>query len=106
MLIHYSSDTTSATLTWLFYELCKNPSALRKLQGIVDGIAPGKSFLDAEDLTNCPHLDGVIHEAMRLHPAVSTSFTHPTKYLAREDITRSAQFLTSTPHICESLTAT
>jgi cytochrome P450 len=71
LLVVAGSDTTSATLTWLFYELCKNPTALAKLQGLVDKIAPSKSFLDAEDLTNCSYLDGVIHEAMRLHPAVS-----------------------------------
>jgi cytochrome P450 len=71
LLTYNFSDTTSATLTWLFYELCKNPGALAKLQAVVDKIAPGKAFLDAEDLTNCPHLDGVIHEALRLHPAVS-----------------------------------
>ncbi|KAF2714110.1 cytochrome P450 [Pleomassaria siparia CBS 279.74] len=78
LLIVAGSDTTSATLTWLFYELCKNPSVFKKLQKIVDDIAPGKSFLDVEDLDNCPYLDGVVHEALRLHPAVPSGVQRET----------------------------
>jgi cytochrome P450 len=68
-----SSDTTAATLTWLLYELCKNPTVQTKLRNTVDQIKPEKAFLDAEDLTNCPYLDAVINETLRLHPAVSGS---------------------------------
>ncbi|KAF2122461.1 cytochrome P450 [Lophiotrema nucula] len=78
LLIVAGSDTTSATLTWLFYELCKHPEAQKKLQKAVDAIAPGKSFLDADDVANCPQLDGVIHEALRLHPAVPSGTQRET----------------------------
>jgi cytochrome P450 len=71
LVVVAGSDTTSATLTWLCYELCNNPIIIAKLQGIVDKIAPSKSFLDAEDLAQCSYLDGIIQEALRLHPAVS-----------------------------------
>lgn len=64
------SDTTAATLTWLFYELCKDLAVQAKLRDAVDQIKPEKVFLDADDLTDCPYLDGAINEALRLHPAV------------------------------------
>jgi cytochrome P450 len=72
------SDTTAATLTWLVYELCSNFLAQSKLRTIVDGIEPEKSFLDAEDLTACPYLDGIINETMRLHPAVPSGVQRET----------------------------
>ncbi|KAF2685629.1 cytochrome P450 [Lentithecium fluviatile CBS 122367] len=78
LLIVAGSDTTAATLTWLTYELCTNTTAQLKLRDIIDTISPSKSFLDAEDLANCPHLDGVINEALRLHPAVPSGVSRET----------------------------
>ncbi|KAF2869050.1 cytochrome P450 [Massariosphaeria phaeospora] len=78
LLIVAGSDTTAATLTWLCYELCKNLDVQFKLRDIVDRILPEKAFLDVEDLANCPHLDGVIKEALRLHPAVPSGLQRET----------------------------
>jgi cytochrome P450 len=64
------SDTVSATLAWIAYELCKNPDIQTKLQKHLDAILPSKSHLDVEDVMNCAFLDGVINEALRLHPPV------------------------------------
>jgi cytochrome P450 len=62
----------------LIYELCKNPSAQSKLRQIVDEISPDNSFLDAGDLAGCAQLDGIINEAMRLHPAVPSGVQRET----------------------------
>ncbi|KAF1837964.1 cytochrome P450 [Decorospora gaudefroyi] len=70
LLVVAGSDTVSATLSFLFYELCLNPSVQAKLRKIIDAIMPEKAHLDVNDLADCPFLDGVINEALRLHPAV------------------------------------
>ncbi|ORY00895.1 cytochrome P450 [Clohesyomyces aquaticus] len=70
LLIVAGSDTTSSTLAWLCYELCKNPAVQIKLRKILDAMVGNKAFLDVEDVANVPYLDGIINETMRLHPAV------------------------------------
>jgi cytochrome P450 len=70
LLTATKSDTTAATLAWIAYELCKQPKIQAKLRKEIDAIAPSKSFLNVEDVANCAFLDGVINEALRLHPAV------------------------------------
>jgi hypothetical protein len=64
------SDTTAATLSFIAYEFCKNPNVQAKLRKAIDAAANGKDHLDVEDVQNIPYLDGVINEALRLHPAV------------------------------------
>ncbi|KAF2444061.1 cytochrome P450 [Karstenula rhodostoma CBS 690.94] len=78
LVIVAGSDTTHATLTWLLWELCTHKDAQAKLRKITDEIAPSKSFLDAEDVANCPHLDGAINESLRLHPAVPSGLQRET----------------------------
>ena len=78
------SDTVAATLSFLFYELCKNLETQAKLRTAIDEIKTKKAHLSVEDVTACAYLDGVINETLRLHPAVSihprrsslTSLTH------------------------------
>ena len=71
-----ASDTTAATLAWITYELCKQPKVQVKLRKEIDAIAPSKSHLDVDDVANCAFLDGVINEALRLHPAVCLTRPH------------------------------
>ncbi|KAF2176885.1 cytochrome P450 [Zopfia rhizophila CBS 207.26] len=78
LVIVAGSDTTAASLTWLCYELCKNPEAQAKLRQIIDDAASDKTFLDVEDVANIPHLDGVINEGMRLHPGVPSGVQRET----------------------------
>ena len=66
------SDTTAATLTWLFYELAKSPEQLKKLQAVIDSIPDIGDMIECGSVANVPYLDGVINEALRLHPAVLT----------------------------------
>jgi hypothetical protein len=65
-----SSDTTAATLSFIAYEFCKNLDVQAKLREVIDAAANGKDHLDVQDVQNIPYLDGVINEALRLHPAV------------------------------------
>ncbi|RYP67974.1 hypothetical protein DL769_005621 [Monosporascus sp. CRB-8-3] len=65
------SDTTSAALTFLVFELCTHPEVLRKLRDEVDSFYRERGTLtDYDDLHKLKYLQACINEAMRLHPAV------------------------------------
>ncbi|RYP03734.1 hypothetical protein DL765_010404 [Monosporascus sp. GIB2] len=65
------SDTTSATLTFLVFELCTHPDVLRKLRDEVDSFYRERGTLtDYDDLHKLKYLQACINETMRLHPAV------------------------------------
>jgi len=58
------SDTTGISLSAILYNLCKNPTAAKKLREEVDATQP-KTFQDAQKM---PYLQAVIKEALRMHP--------------------------------------
>ena len=57
------------TLICLFYELARQPKKMRKLQHELDTV---ENIDDVDLLRALPHLNGVINETLRLHPAVPT----------------------------------
>ncbi|KAL9134417.1 MAG: hypothetical protein Q9175_004399 [Cornicularia normoerica] len=68
-MIVAGSDTTASTLVSLFYRLVQHPEHMQKVQKELDTAG------DVEDLTilqKLPHLNGIINETLRLHPAVPT----------------------------------
>ncbi|KAJ9620373.1 hypothetical protein H2204_012283 [Knufia peltigerae] len=75
-MVFAGTDTTSTTLTYLFYELARNPSWQTRLRtelariphDSLDGQLPNYT-----SLSDLPILDAVINEALRLHPAAPAS---------------------------------
>ena len=65
LVIVAGSDTTAATLSYVFYHLAKDPSQLEKLRGELKG-----NDLSVQSVRDLNHLNGVINEALRLHPPV------------------------------------
>lgn len=67
------SDTTAASLRAVFYYLCQNPTAHRKLLKEIDEsdskgeLSDPVTFAEAQSLK---YLQAVIREALRMHPAV------------------------------------
>ena len=67
------SDTTASSLSGILYHLLKNPSALARLQAKIDKawdsgqLSSPVTFKQSQNLV---YLQAVIHEALRLHPAV------------------------------------
>ncbi|KAF6234833.1 hypothetical protein HO173_007053 [Letharia columbiana] len=61
------SDTVASTLISIFYHLADDPSQMVKLRAELENVnsVPG---LDA--LKSMAHLNGMINEALRLHPAL------------------------------------
>ena len=66
---HKCSDTVALTLIYLFYRLARHPEQLSKLQKELDGL---HSISDSTALQHAQHLNGIINETMRLHPATLT----------------------------------
>ena len=64
-----SSDTTASTLVSLFYRLVKHPEHLRKVQMELDAAGDVEDFAVLQKL---PHLNGLVNETLRLHPALPT----------------------------------
>lgn len=70
------ADTTSTTLTFLFWELAKYPIWQDKLREELLGLpSTTPTFQEVQDL---PVLDAVINEALRLHPAAPASLPRET----------------------------
>lgn len=71
-LIFAGTDTTSNTLTYMFYELAKLPEWQKKLQAELDEAAL-EEISDYKNVMKLPVLDAIIHETLRLHPAAPAS---------------------------------
>ncbi|KAK4622300.1 Cytochrome P450 monooxygenase [Fulvia fulva] len=76
LIIVAGSDTTAATLTYLFFHLASNPDQVRKLRGEVDAKTQGE--WQESDIRTCNHLNGCINEALRLHPPVPSGVNRLT----------------------------
>ncbi|PLB36079.1 cytochrome P450 [Aspergillus candidus] len=72
------SDTTAATLTFLFCHLAMDPTQIEKLRAELEPLLKGRSSLETKDVSKARHLDGVIQEALRLHPAIPSGFPRVT----------------------------
>lgn len=68
-MIDRNSDTVAMTMIYICYRLAKDPEQLEKLQKELDTL---DSLEDLKVLQALPHLNGVINETLRLHPAVPT----------------------------------
>lgn len=80
LIIVAGSDTTAATLTHVFYNLCKNPDEIAKLRAELDPIMASQTdaTFNVNTVQTCEHLTGVINEALRLHPPVPSGVLRVT----------------------------
>ncbi|XP_051801041.1 cytochrome P450 3A30-like [Acanthochromis polyacanthus] len=63
-------ETTSSTLTFLAYNLAKNPDVMKKLQHEIDTTFPNQAPIQYQPLMQMEYLEGVINESLRLYPIV------------------------------------
>jgi len=72
------SDTSSSTLTHIFYHLAKEPQIVSRLREELAPIyAPG-SETEVRDIQDAKYLNGVINEVLRLHPPVPSGLLRQT----------------------------
>ncbi|KAK4627014.1 Cytochrome P450 monooxygenase [Fulvia fulva] len=76
LIIVAGSDTTSATLTYLFYHLAQDPSHVKKLRDELRPLTQGE--WSDKDIQHADHLNGAINEALRLHPPVPSGIMRKT----------------------------
>jgi len=79
LIIVAGSDTTSATLTNIFFLLAKHPDKLQALQLELDSsYKEEKNGINPKDASERPFLEGVINEALRLFPPVPSGLPRVT----------------------------
>ena len=71
-------DTTSTTLTYLFWELARHPNWQIELRKELLGKPWEESVPTYKAVVDLPILDCVINEALRLHPAAPASLQRET----------------------------
>jgi cytochrome P450 len=68
-LLFAGHDTTTATITFLLYELARNPDQIAPLREELDEVLAGGRAPTAEDLVGrLPRLDMAVDETLRLYP--------------------------------------
>ena len=74
-------DTTGMTLSFLAYEMSKNPEVQKKLQEEIDQAfdESGGELPDYSVIQSLPYLDMVIHETLRVHSPVGVNTRVATK---------------------------
>ncbi|KAE8417111.1 cytochrome P450 [Aspergillus pseudocaelatus] len=77
-------ETTSATLTFLFYYLLKNPHAYQRAQEEVDTIV-GQRKITVEDLPKLSYIAASLRETLRLQAPVPLIAFHPHPTKNHED---------------------
>lgn len=70
LIIVAGSDTTATTLTFLFYHLAQQPEEIKKIRDELRPLTQG-DWADI-NIRDCKHLNGAIHESLRLHPPVAS----------------------------------
>lgn len=69
LIIVAGSDTTAATLTFLFFHLAQRPDLVARLRAELEPLCAGGAWADA-DIKGATLLNACINEALRLHPPV------------------------------------
>lgn len=69
-----NSDTTSTTLSHLWFQLARNKPLTKKLQEKIDAIEE----LNDDTISKIELLDAAIYETLRLHPAVPSGLQRIT----------------------------
>ncbi|KAL3464931.1 cytochrome P450 [Aspergillus heterothallicus] len=74
-LLFAGSETVGVSMTWLLWELARNPDVQEKLYEEIREVAPSLSSpVDHNAVVNLPYLKAVINETLRIHTAILGPF--------------------------------
>jgi len=76
LITELGHETTSGTLSFLFYYLIKNPATYLAAQQEVDRVV-GRSSVTVEHMSKLPFIEACIRETLRLKPPVSLISLQP-----------------------------
>jgi cytochrome P450/NADPH-cytochrome P450 reductase len=74
--LYTGHETTSGLLSFLFYELIKNPAAYRAAQTEVDMIL-GRGPITVDHMHQLPYIEACLRETLRLHPTAPAISVEP-----------------------------
>ncbi|KAL9641998.1 hypothetical protein ABK040_004054 [Willaertia magna] len=63
-------ETTTTTLQWLMFELCRHPEIQEKMREEINKVLPNKEKPKIEHFSQLHYVNQVIKETLRLHPPV------------------------------------
>ncbi|KAM9454125.1 cytochrome P450 3A27-like [Clarias gariepinus] len=63
-------ETSSSTLSFLFYNLARYSKTMKKLQEEIDATFPNEAEVDYDTVMNMDYLDAALNESLRLYPVV------------------------------------
>ncbi|XP_060755329.1 cytochrome P450 3A27-like [Neoarius graeffei] len=63
-------ETSSSTLSFLFYSLATNPETMKKLQEEIDQTFSNKVEVDYDAMMNMDYLDAALNETLRMYPII------------------------------------
>lgn len=72
------SDTTAATLAYMFYHFARDNTLVEKLRNELVGLQKEDGSYDVRELGNANVLNGIINETLRLHPAIPSGVLRQT----------------------------
>ncbi|XP_042218258.1 cytochrome P450 2L1-like [Homarus americanus] len=75
-LFFAGSETTTITLTWMFYYLATYPEVQQKMQAEIDEVLPKGTLATLDDKLRMPYTEAVIHETLRKSSLAATGVQH------------------------------
>lgn len=78
LIIVAGSDTTAIALTHMFYYLASNPSQADRLRAELSTLTNSDASFSVKAVQHAEHLNGIINEALRMHPPVPSGVFRKT----------------------------
>ncbi|RDW77473.1 cytochrome P450-12 [Coleophoma cylindrospora] len=78
LVVVAGSDTTASTLTYICYYLARSPEIVTRIRNELKPIHQAGSPTESKDIQDAKYLNGVINEALRLHPPVPSGLLRQT----------------------------
>lgn len=78
LIIVAGSDTTAIALTHIFYYLASDCSQVKKLRAELSTLMDPNAPFSVNHVKNAQHLNGIINEALRMHPPVPSGVFRKT----------------------------
>ncbi|RDW61326.1 cytochrome P450-14 [Coleophoma crateriformis] len=78
LVVVAGSDTTASTLTYICYYLARSPEIVASIRNELKPIYQAESPTESKDIQDAKYLNGVINEALRLHPPVPSGLLRQT----------------------------
>ncbi|XP_050734563.1 cytochrome P450 2L1-like [Eriocheir sinensis] len=75
-LFFAGNETTTTTVTWVFYYLANHPRVQQKLQAEIDAVLTDGRLATLEDKPRLPYTEAVIHEVLRMSSLIPTGVPH------------------------------